>query len=187
MRRRAFSLTELLVSVALLGLVVGGASALSIAGLRRYANTQADVDATQEATLGAQTVVEAVRQAVSVQIQDGGFRLAYELPALAPSIDPTTGERELAEPLRSDGVARSFHVSGGRLIDGATGRVIAEGLTTVDPDPASTQYGQTVAPFQLTTIGSRRAITVNLIGRVDTPGGRRYARFKTTFIVRNVL
>ncbi|MEJ5169672.1 MAG: prepilin-type N-terminal cleavage/methylation domain-containing protein [Fimbriimonadales bacterium] len=186
MRRRGFSLTELLVSVALLGLVVGGASALSIAGLRRYANTQADVDATQEASLGAQTVVESVRQAVSVQILDGGFRLVYELPAMAPAIDPTTGERELAEPLRSDGVVRSFYVTGGRLIDGVSGRVVASDLATVDPDPDSTQYGQTVAPFQLTTIGSRRAITVNLIGRIDTPSGTRYARFKTTFIVRNV-
>lgn len=186
MRRRAFTLTELLVSLGLLGLVVAGASALTMAGLRRYANTQADVDATQEASLAAQTVVESVRQALSVQIQNGGFRLVYELPALAPSIDATTGERELAEPLRSDGAVRAFSVQDGRLIDETTGRVVARSLVTTDPEPSSTQFGQTVAPFQLTTIGSRRAITVNLICLERTPGGQRYARFKTTFIVRNV-
>ncbi|MCX7799729.1 MAG: prepilin-type N-terminal cleavage/methylation domain-containing protein [Fimbriimonadales bacterium] len=186
MRQRAFTLTELLVSVGLLGLVVGGASALTIAGLRRYANTQADVDVTQSATLAAQTVVESVRQAMSVQIQNAGFRLVYELPALSATLDPTTGERELAEPLRSDGVQRAFSVQNGRLIDESTGRVVARGLVTVDPERSSTQYGQTVPPFQLTTIGSRRAITVNLIGLERTPAGQRYARFKTTFIVRNV-
>jgi hypothetical protein len=64
---------------------------------------------------------------------------------------------------------------------------LARNVVLTDPDPESSQYNQAYAPFQLTTIGSRRALSINVITQDQVLGKPRYVRLKTTVILRNNL
>jgi hypothetical protein len=76
---------------------------------------------------------------------------------------------------------------GGKLKDDQSGRVLAENVVMKDPDPNSSQYDQAYPQFQLTTIGSRRALTINVITQSQVLGKPRYVRMKSTVILRNNL
>lgn len=184
-RHGGYTLTEVLTTCGLMMFLILGVMELLSFGARTYQRTTTDADLTNTNVNGTRRVVDALRQAMSISISSDGKKVEYFLPLRSDSNDPTTGERELLDPLTPEITARSFEISNGELKDTATGRILVKNILLTDPDPTSSQYGQAYAPFQVTTIGSRRALTVNLITDRQTSSGERYVRMKTTVLVRN--
>jgi len=166
-------------------LMVIGACSLFFGATKQFYSTEADVDITQSNANGIRYVTQKIRQAMNLTISNNGLTVSYTMPAYSNYYDDVTGERELVVPMVSDGVARSFTVSGSNLYDDKTGQCLVKNIILTDPDPTSSQYNQTYAPFQLTTIGSRRALTINLISQRKRSTINRYSRMKTTVIIRN--
>ena len=187
MRKRGFTLVELLVGMTIMGLLITGAMTVFAASMKNFYLTRTDIDLTTENALGMQRVANTLRGAYSMQILNNGTQVTYSMPKEAPFIDPITLEQELLDPLESDGVLRSFSIVNGELIDDTEGRVLIENIILIDPHPDSSQYNQVYAPFQLTTNGSRRALTINFITSANVLDSVRYTRMKTTVIIRNSL
>lgn len=187
MRTRAFTLIELLVGMTIMGLLIIGAMTVFAASMKNYYVTRTDIDLTSENSLGMARVADTLRGAYSMQINDAGTTVTYFMPKQAPFVDPITLEQEYLDPLESDGVARSFSIINGELIDDTDGRMLVDKIVLIDPHPDSSQYNQVYAPFQLTTIGSRRALTINFITADQVLDRQRYTRMKTTVIIRNSL
>lgn len=181
------TLVELLVAMALLSLLIFGAMSLFINLTRQTLDAQTDHELSQDNAMGLRRVTEALRPAVQVQISPDGKRIAYWLPKLATVPDPDTGETEYLRPIEPELNERAFAVVGDTLYDEETGEALVVRIAELDPDPESTQYNQAYAPFQLTSIGSERAVTINLVTFEETPSGDRWVRMKTTAIVRNNL
>jgi prepilin-type N-terminal cleavage/methylation domain-containing protein len=187
MKTRGFTLMELMVGMTIMGALIIGTMTVFSETMSGFYRTKTDIDLASQNTLGMQRVAETLRGAYSMEIQNSGTKVVYYLPKKNATVDPTTGEREYTEPIQSDGVARSFTVTGGQLVDDSSGRVLAEKVVAKDPDPASSQYNQVYAPFQLTTIGSRKALSINFITQEEVLKSQRYQRMKTTVIIRNSL
>ncbi|MDI9638807.1 prepilin-type N-terminal cleavage/methylation domain-containing protein [Kamptonema cortianum] len=185
MKNRGFSLVEVMVSVSLFGLLGIGLLELFSGSLRFFAKTSSEVEIANENANAMRYVTAKLRPAMSIQIQNNGNKIVYWLPQLNTLPNPLTGEREISIPVTSDGVARSFTITNGRLIDDETGKVVARNISATDPDKLSTQYNKPYAPFQLTTIGSRRAVTVTLISKKKINNIERNTRMKDTVILRN--
>lgn len=183
-QRAGFTLFELLTAMVILSFTLFAILNLLIHGLRSFGKTTTDVNISQQNAQGMRRVIETIRAAVNVTISSDGKTLSYTLPLQSGSADPITGEKEYAIPIASDGVTRFFHITNGELRD-QTGRVLVRSIATTDPEPTSSQYNQQYAPFQSTTIGSRRAITVNLITQEQVNGMQRWARMKSTVLIRN--
>ncbi|MBV6457144.1 MAG: hypothetical protein HONBIEJF_00251 [Fimbriimonadaceae bacterium] len=185
-RRSGYTLVELVVGMSILALVMLGTMSIYVLGVRSFNRVDTDLKIAQDNAIGVRKVTEALREAVSIQISLGGNSITYFLPKLSDEEDETTGEYEYVEPIVSDGIARTFSVtSSGKLVDSETGRVLIRDLYAKDPDPKSSQYNKLYAPFSLTTIGSRRAVTVNFITRAEAGASERYKRMKSTVIIRN--
>jgi prepilin-type N-terminal cleavage/methylation domain-containing protein len=182
--RRGFTLVELMTGMGILAITLLVIVNLLIYGIRSFGKTTTDVNISQQNAQGMRRVMESIRASVSVSISSDGKRIDYALPKIASTTDPVTGEKEVVIPIQSDGVNRYFLVSGGNLID-QTGRVLVRSITATDPEPTSSQYNLTYAPFQSTTIGSRRAVTVTLITKEQVNGSQRWARMKSTVLIRN--
>lgn len=185
MRRRGFTLIEVLTTCSVGGMLILGCMSLMSFGLRTYQTTSTDIDLTQTNANGCRRVTETIRQAMNIEIKNGGTRIEFSMPALSSTPDPITGERELLDPLTPESTIRAFEVVNGQLRDVTNNRVLVRNIVATDPRPGSSQYGQTYAPFQVTTIGSRRAVTVNLITDRQVLSGERYVRMKTTVLIRN--
>ena len=184
--KRGFTLVELLSGMAVLSIVLLGSINLLSTGLRSFQKTTTDVDITNQNANSMRRISETLRQAYKVTISNSGNTISYELPALGP-YDPITGERELFEPMKSDGVVRQYVVDpiAKTLKAYPGGRVLIRNLSAVDLDPKSTQYNQAYPAFQLTSIGSYRAISIHLVTRKTNISDLRYTRMKTTAVVRN--
>lgn len=185
MRRRGMTLVELMTAMGVIALVFFGMTSLFVGGLKSFKKTSQDTVLAQRNAQGIRRVVESIRQAAAVELSYDGQTITYYLPTYSNFTDPDTGERELIVPVVSDGVPHRFHVAGTELIEDDTGRILVESIYPTDPDPNSSQYGQSYMPFQMTTIGSSRAVSINLITSEVLAGDRRYVRMKTTAILRN--
>lgn len=181
--RRGFSLVELIVTMGLMGFVFFSAMALTIDGLRITGKQDAEVVHTQQAAQALRKLSETIRDASTVSISNYGKTITYQLPLLTNSNDAATGEKEMIYPVQSDGVNKAFTVVDGKLKVGS--QVLVSNVLSQDPDPNSSQYNQDYAPFSLTTIGSKKAVTINLIVGRMISGKMTYARMKTTIVVRN--
>ena len=185
MKRRGLTLVELMVGVSLFGMMAMSVLELYAGSLRFFMKTSTDVDLTNETATSVRYVTSKLRSAVSISIQNDGKKIIYSLPKYNNVVDAITGEKEISDPVISDGVARSFTVTNGVLRDDVTGKVLVKNLANKDPDPKSTQYNQVYSPFQLTTIGSRKAVTVTFITLKDSASEKRHTRMKDTVILRN--
>jgi Tfp pilus assembly protein PilW len=184
--RRGLTLVELMATLGTMLMAITGAFVVMLAGLKSFQRTQADVSVSQPNAQAMRRIADTLRGAMAVTILDSGRTISYQLPALTSSVNATTGEREFASPFVSDGVARSFSVStAGNLVSQPDGRTLLRNVRSTDPLPGSSQYNLTYAPFQSTTIGSRRAITVTLIALEGVAGTARYARMKSTVLIQN--
>ena len=187
MNKKGFTLVELMVAMTIMGLLVLGTMTVFSQAMTGFYRTKTDIDLAGKNSLGVQRVAETLRSAYSMTITNGGNQVVYFLPKRSNLVDADTGEKELVDPIQSDLVQRSFTVTGGKLIDDYSGRTLATNVVLIDPDPKSSQYNQTYAPFQLTTIGSRKALSINFITQDQVLGTPRYQRMKTTVILRNSL
>lgn len=186
MKKRAFTLVELLTGMSILSLVLLGTMTLLVTGLKSFRKTTNDVDITNQNSNTLRKVSETLRQAINVTISNSGKTVTFNLPKVG-GVDPVTGEKELVEPIVSDGVSRSYVIdfTTGKLTENPGGRVLIKDIAAKDPLPDSSQYNQAYTPFQLTSIGSYRAVTVNLITSQKLVDQSRYMRMKTTAVVRN--
>lgn len=187
MKRKGLSLAELLVALSMMAFTLAAIMSLFIYGLRSMKKTNTDAYLNQNNAQGMRRLGETLRSAMSVSISDSGYTLNYVLPKMSPYPDAITGERELQIPVVSDGVSRSFTVSTStfKLTDNLSGRTLVRNIRLTDPDPGSSQFAKTYAPFSLTTVGSQRAVTLNLITAENVLGNLRYARYKTTVVLHN--
>jgi hypothetical protein len=185
MIRRGLTLTELLASIISMMLALTAALALQISVSKSMNRIQSDLSVSTKSSQAMRRVTENLRGAMSITLSGDGKTISYVLPKYATSSDPVTGEKELVYPLTSDGVARSFVISGTTLVSNPGGRVLVTNISSTDPQEGSTQYNLTYNPFQSTTIGSRRAITVTLICKETANGKTRYARMKSTVLIQN--
>lgn len=184
-RRRGLTLIELTTTMAIATMAIGGALTLMVTGLKSFNKTRADINVSQPSAQAVRRVIDTLRGAMAVTITNSGKTITYQLPAYTSGADPDTGEKELRYPLRWDNVTRTYTVEGNKLVSYPGGKAIIKNLTATDPMPGSTQYGQAYAPFQSTTIGSRRAITVTFIALENASGKSRYARMKSTVLIQN--
>jgi len=187
MRRRGFTMVELTTGLSVMMFVVLGSLSLLAYGVRFYGKTYSKTNLNTGNEQGLRRIIETLRSATSVAINSDGTVITYTLPKLNTTNDAVTGEKELADPVVSDGVVRTFTVNftTGKVTDSSSGRVIVKNVTRTDPEPTSSQYNQQYVPFQMTSIGSIKGVTVNLITLEKTSSGTNYLRLKTTTVVRN--
>lgn len=183
--KRGLTLAELMASMLALLMALGAALSLQVGASRSMNRIQSDLNVSSPSAQAMRRVSETLRGAMSVSISSDGKTITYLLPRVSSTSDPVTGEKELVFPLQSDGVTRSYVISGNNLISNPGGRVLVRNISSTDPRQGSTQYNQTYSPFQSTTIGSRRAITITLICKETANGAVRYARMKSTVLIQN--
>lgn len=185
MKRRGIALFELIVAMSMMAFVLFGIISLFVAGVKSLEKSNVDVNLGQKNAQGLRRVAETLRSAYSIVITNSGKTITYTMPLKTGYADAITGEVEFVTPLRSDNVNRTFNIVNGELIDSVGNRKLVKGIRSTDPDLQSSQYNQAYSPFQLTTIGSLRAVSINLITAGATSGGERYVRLKTTAVIRN--
>ncbi len=185
MKRRGYSLMELLSTMVAVVMVFGTTVAVQINSGKTLRRIESDLNVSQPPAQAMRRICDTLRTAVIVTIATNGKTIYFQLPSYSGTTDPVTGEKELNYPLTSDGVARSFSVSNGRLVMTPGSTILAESIANTDPKPESTQYNQSYANFQSTTIGSRKAITVTLIAKETVLGKERYSRMKSTVLIQN--
>lgn len=186
MKRRAFTLVEVLTGLSVLSVVMFGTVTLLTSGLKSFKRTMTDVGMTNENSLALRRISETLRQSINVSISGDGKTVSFNLPKVS-GVDAITGEKELADPVVSDGIARSFTIDSTNkvLLEYPSKRVLVRNISATDPQVGSSQYGKSYTPFQLTTFGSYRAVTINLITSQKVVDETRYMRMKTTAVVRN--
>jgi hypothetical protein len=186
-RQRGFTVTELVSATLIITMVIGGTVALLISSSQGLGNAVASDKVLLSNTQGMRYMSEVLRSAMSVNISDNDYTIYYELPKFSATNDPATGEKELIDPIVSDGVQRYFRVrfDQGRCFDSTNNKTLCRNLYQKDPEPASTQYNKNVAPFQMTTIGSSRAVTITLVTREQIGTQFKWVRLKTTTLLRN--
>ncbi|MEZ0325569.1 MAG: PilW family protein [Fimbriimonas sp.] len=186
-RQRGFTLTELVSASTIIFMVIAGTVALMLSASQGLGNTVAADKTVIQTSQGMRYMSEALRSAMSVTINETGSRIDYVLPKLSTAVDAATGEKELLDPLVSDGVARSFITqwTAFNLYDGVTNKMLCRNLYRTDPEPTSSQYNKAYPVFQMTTIGSSRAVTITLISREQVGTQWKTTRLKTTTLLRN--
>lgn len=184
-KRRGFTLAELLASMVAFVMALGATFALQINASKSMTRVQSDMNVQTRSSQAMRRITDTLRQAMTVTLSSDGKTVTYTLPKLTTATDIVTGEKELVYPMVSDGVTRSFVVSGSNLISNPGGRILVRNISSIDPQTGSTQYNKVYNPFQSTTIGSRRAITVTLICSEVANGKVRYARMKSTVLIQN--
>jgi type II secretory pathway pseudopilin PulG len=186
MKKRGFSITELLVAMGMMAFTLAAISSLFVFGLRSFQATTTDTNINQTNAQGMRRVTEALRSGMSLTISSSGRIITYSVPKMTATADAQTGEKELVIPVQADGAARTFTVTdAGTLVDSVGNRVLVRNIRLTDPDPGSSQFNQTYAPFSMTTVGSERAVTLNLITAENVFGRLRYTRLKTTVVLHN--
>ncbi|MBS1707494.1 MAG: hypothetical protein JSS65_02100 [Armatimonadetes bacterium] len=185
-KRAGLTFVELLAASTILGMMLIGTMSLYLACLKQFSKTSTGIDLASQNALGTRKVLDTLRSCMTATISADGKTLTYQMPALSSTADSVTGEKEYTYPLTaSNAVSQTFVVSNGKLVDSASGKTLVQNIYATDPDPSSSQYGQTVAPFTFTTIGSRKGVCVNLITRKVVNGVETYVRMKNTVILRN--
>ncbi len=186
-RQRGFTLTEMVSATTLIFMVVAGTVALMISASQGLGNSVAADKSVIQTAQGMRYMSEVLRSAMSVTINENGSRIDYVLPKRATTNDAATGEKELLDPLVSDGVARSFVASWTtfRVYDSVTSKTLSRKLHRTDPESTSSQYGRNYHVFQMTTIGSAKAVTITLVTREQVGTQFKTVRLKTTTLLRN--
>ncbi len=185
--RRGMTLIELLTGMGLVMLLIVGSMNLFAGSLRSLQRTTNDVTMEDQNARALRKMTETMRSAMSVTISNNGNTVTFNLPKLSSTSDPVTGEKEYIVPPVSDGVNRSYtvHFDTGTVTDNQATRVMIQNVASTDPDPNSTNYHQAYVPFQITSIGVYKGITINLITLDKTSGQSRVVRMKTTMILKN--
>lgn len=186
MKRRGLSLIEMVTSTTLMAVVFLGFAGMLINGLQQFQRLSNDVTANSASAQNMRRITDALRGAMNITISNNGQTISFNNPKYASTVDPVTGEYELVTPLTSDGIARGYSVNftAGTLTDTSSGRVLVKNILSTDPEPNSSQYKQTYAPFSFSTVGGQQVVVVNLITQLGNRNYTRYQRFKTSVFLR---
>jgi hypothetical protein len=187
MKKRGSTLVEVVTGAGLMMLIMLGTLTLFVTGLTATTRTTIDLTIAGKNAQGLRWVTEYARAAMSANINDTGTQIDFTVPAMSATTDTITGEKELAYPVASDGVARGFKVdfNAGTMTDLHSNKVIVRNITSIDPDPKSSNFGKTYQPFSFSMVGSRKVIVIQLITKDKVNGSVRYARMKNTVLLRN--
>lgn len=190
MKRRGFTLVEMMMGVGLTALLIAMALNVFTDAAASFHRTETrDALSTQNA-LAIRRIVEQLRSAVNVEIRDSGRTILYEQPLLSANPDPITGEYEYVDPLQGDGVQRSIYYLNRQLIlDDGDGReiVLADEVSGTDPDPDSAYYSTAYPIFSYSSVGSTRGVRIMIASSRATSKGLEYSRMSTTVLLRNLL
>ena len=186
MKKGAFTLTETVVGLSLFLAVFMASLAMIMSGLKSFQKNMVDITNQTPEAQAVRRMQERMRNAMSISITNNGQTVNFTLPKLNSTKDPVTGELEYTVPLTSDGVNYSYSITGGKLVQQPGGRVLLKNITLIDPDPGSITYNQSYQPFVLSTMSTRRGVTINLITQQLTVPKTRYSRMKTTVALQNV-
>jgi hypothetical protein len=186
-KRRGSSIVEVVMGAGLMMLITLGTMSLLVSGLRYATRTTSDLTMSTKNAQALRWISELSRGAMTATITNAGSQINFALPKDSAVTDAYTGEKEVAYPLASDGVNRGFKVdfAAGTLTDLRTNRILVKNIASTDPDPSSTTYNQTYAPFQFSMVGARKVIVIQLIIKERVAGTTRYARMKNTVLLRN--
>lgn len=186
--KKGFTLVEMMTSTVIMGFVIIGSLGLLTTGLKSFRRTTTDANLNSTNAQAVRKICENLKSAISISVSNNGTKIDYVLPKVSTVKDASTGEFEFMVPVQSDGVARAYVVdfTAGTVTDTVTNKAILKKLAKTDPDKASTQYGQAYSPFLVTTSGSIRAVTVNLVAIERLIDEDRYTRYKTTVIAHNI-
>lgn len=184
---RGMSLVEMLCSVMLMMLVFLGFGTMLTSGLQQFQRIYNDSTVTESNAQNMRRITDALRGAMNISITNSGKTISFNYPKYSSTNDPVTGEKELAIPIVSDGVARGYTIdsTAGTLTDTNANRVLVKNIKTTDPEPNSSQFGQSYAPFSFSTVGGQQVVVVNLITQAGKENYTRYQRFKTAVFLRS--
>ena len=187
-KNRGISLVEVVTGSAVMMLVTLGTMTLMASGLKSLAKTSTDVTLSDKNALGSRWVCEYARASMGATLSNNGSQVSFSLPTLSTKTDSVTGEKEFAFPLANDGVTRGFKVdfAAGTMTDLHMNKVLVKNIMATDPDPKSSNYGKSYAPFSFTMVGPRKAIVIQLITKDKIAGLVRYTRMKNTVLLRNI-
>jgi hypothetical protein len=186
-RRRGFTLTEVVTATLIIFMVIAGTVALMVSSTQGIGNSIAANKASSYNAQGLRSIAESLRSAMSVTINEAGDKIDYQLPKLGTVNDTATGEKELIDPLISDGTVRSFTVDwvDKTIRDSVSTKKVCRYIYQTDPEKSSSQYNSKYPVFQLTTIGSAKAVTITVVTREQIGTQYKYVRLKTTALLRN--
>jgi hypothetical protein len=176
-RRRAATVAELIIYSALMVIVVGGTVATLVFGSATWLRGGARVDSETNSQRAVRLIGEELRQAMAVSVDNDNNGLTYRLPQ-------TDVSGSYVAPPIWDNVTRRIYRSNGQIFlqSGATLRVIASGVRTVDPN---TNAAYTLFTPGLGTV--TRSITVNVaterLGDYNRPVTSRY---REVVFLRNI-
>ena len=184
-KRRGSSLVEVVTGAVLMMLITLGTMSLMVTGLRYVTRTSTDLTIGGKNAQGLRWISEYARTAMSATIS--GSQINFTLPSRATTTDTNTGEKEMIYPVVGDGVTRGFKIdfSAGTLTDLHMNKVIMKNITSTDPDPASSTYGQAYTPFSFSQVGAHKVIVIQIITKDKVAGNVRYSRMKNTVLLRN--
>jgi prepilin-type N-terminal cleavage/methylation domain-containing protein len=111
MKRRGFTLVEVMTSTVLVSVLIMSALALLSSSLSSFNKTDKRLEMSDEGAIALRKVSEELRSAVVVDILSSGREVAFELPLRNTHADPVTGEYEYATPVVTDGIDRRYYVT----------------------------------------------------------------------------
>ncbi|MCH8274326.1 MAG: prepilin-type N-terminal cleavage/methylation domain-containing protein [Armatimonadetes bacterium] len=188
MKRRGFTLTELLIGTVITAILILTALALLTSGLASFGKTDTRFDLSGTGALAMRRITEELRSAMVVNIATDGRSMTYELPVLAAGVDPVTGEREYVYPLEPDGVVRRLAVDDGTLwhqVGLNEPRPLVKNLSDTDPQEGSAYYGQQYPVFAFASVGSTNGLVVTLISEKELIRTTEVSRMLSTVQLRN--
>lgn len=190
MKRRGFTLVEVMMGVGLTALLIVMALNVFTDAAASFHRTETRDTLSTQGALAVRRIVEQLRSAAVVEIRDNGRAIAFQQPLLSANPDPATGEFEYVDPLVGDGVVRVIHYQDRKLIfDDGSGNemVLADEISATDPAPDSPFYNTAYPIFSYSSVGSTRGVRIMIMPSRMTHRGLEYSRMSTTVLLRNLL
>lgn len=187
-KRRGYMLVEVLVGLGLLALLFIAGMSLFGTSLKSLRRTDTKLDLSQTNALALRKVTEEIRSAYSLDIEDEGRTIVYEMPDVMSNADPVTGEIEYKYPMVSDGIVRTVYFEEGKLwyrVGDGTPKVLADNIVGQDPDPESSYHGQDYPMFAFANVGAANGLKLIFITEDHVSGGKVYNRQTLTVFLRN--
>ena len=189
MRRRGFTLVEILVGGTITGIVLLSVVGLFAQGLRSLRRTDVQMEMAEQSSLAIRKIIEILRSGATYSLSQDGRTLIFQLPLTHSQPDPITGEYEYVYPIQGDGVNRLLYVENGTLyyqIGNNDPEVLVTGISPTDPDPSSPYHTMPYPVFSATSVGSQRGIRITLITKRPTRTDDLYTRMSSIVHLRNV-
>ncbi len=188
MKKNGYTLVEVLTGLALMALLFISCMSLFSTSLRSLRRTDTKLTLTQTNALALRKISEEIRSVYSLDVDESGQAIYFELPKVSGTIDPNTGEYEYSYPMVGDGIDRSIYYSNGKIyekVGSAAPTILAEDVIDIDPDPGSSYYKQAYPMFAFANIGAANGLKIMLITQSSVANGNVFNRQTLTVLLRN--